>query len=111
MYNMDRSEHILMVYMNSKMATIANFNYVYAGGAHGNYGTTYSSYDLVSQKTINLNDVLTPDGKRKLTGLLAKALRAQFKLKPTTPLSEVLFENKIAPNQNFYITRKGIGFV
>ncbi|RYF79039.1 MAG: DUF3298 domain-containing protein, partial [Chitinophagaceae bacterium] len=34
----------------------------------------------------------------------------QFKLKPTDALTEVLFENKIAPNDNFYITGKGIGF-
>ena len=110
MYNMDQSEHILMVYASPKIVTIANSSYVYSGGAHGNYGTSYSSYDLLNKKEILLNDVLTTDGKKKLSSLLAKALRSQFRLKPTSPLTEVLFENKIAPNQNFYITGKGIGF-
>jgi hypothetical protein len=110
MYNMDQSEHILMVYQSQKIATIADFTYVYSGGAHGNYGTSYSSYDLVNKKELKLTEIITADGKKQLSALLAKAVRAQFKLKPSAPLSEVLFENKIAPNQNFYITGKGIGF-
>jgi len=110
MYNVDQSEHILMVYQSPKIATIADFTYVYSGGAHGNYGTSYSSYDLVNKKQLKLADVMTAEGKKKLNALLAKAVRLQFNLKPSAPLTEVLFENKIAPNQNFYITGKGIGF-
>lgn len=110
MYNVDQSEHILMVYQSPKIVTIADFTYVYSGGAHGNYGTSYSSYDLVNKKQLKLADIFNAEGKKKLSVLLAKSIRAQFKLKPTAPLTEVLFENKIAPNQNFYITGKGIGF-
>jgi hypothetical protein len=110
MYNMDQSENILMVYQGAKFISIGDNTYVYSGGAHGNYGTGYSVFDLVNKKEIKLNDVLTAEGKRKVTALLAKALRTQFKLKPSDPLTEVLFENKIAPNQNFYLTGKGIGF-
>ncbi len=110
MYNMDQSEHTLMVYQSSKITTLANFTYLYSGGAHGNYATAYHSYDLVNRKELKLNDIITAEGKVKLNTLLAKALRTQFKLKPADPLTEVLFENKIAPNQNFYITGKGIGF-
>jgi hypothetical protein len=110
MYNVDQSEQILMVYQSQKIASIADFNYVYSGGAHGNYGTSYSCYDLVAKKELKLNDVITAEGKKKLSALLAKSLRGQFNLKPSAPLTEVLFENKIAPNQNFYVTAKGIGF-
>jgi hypothetical protein len=110
MYNVDQSEHILMVYQSPKIATIADFTYVYSGGAHGNYGTSYSSYDLVNKKALKLADVISAEGKKKLSAMLAKAVRTQFKLKPSAPLTEVLFENRIVPNQNFYVTGKGIGF-
>lgn len=110
MYTVDQSEHILMVYQSPKIATIADFTYVYSGGAHGNYGTSYSSYDLVNKKQLKLTDIVTADGKKRLSALLAKSVRAQFRLKPSAPLTEVLFENRITPNQNFYITGKGIGF-
>ncbi|RYF85341.1 MAG: DUF3298 domain-containing protein, partial [Chitinophagaceae bacterium] len=110
MYNMDKSENTLMVYESPKIATLANFTYVYSGGAHGNYSTIYTSYDLVNKKELKLTDVISVEGKKKLGSLLAKSLRSQFKLKPTDALTEVLFENKIAPNDNFYITGKGIGF-
>ena len=64
----------------------------------------------VNRKKLKLNDIITIEGRKKLSAFLAKALRIQFKLKPTEPLTEVLFENTIAPTENFYLTGKGIGF-
>ena len=110
MYMMDQSEHILVVYQDAKIMTLADFTYLYSGGAHGNYATSYHNYDLANKKRLKLTDVITQDGKKKLSGLLAKAVRTQFKLKSSQPLTEVLFENKIAPTENFYLTAKGIGF-
>lgn len=109
--NTDQTDRILLAYHNGYLATFAKFTYLYSGGAHGNYSTRFISVDLAGKKQLQLSDVLTPTGQKQLVPLLAKALRSQFSLKPTDALSEVLFENKIAPNNNFYVTQKGIGFV
>ena len=45
------------------------------------------------------------------SALLEKYFRSQYGLKPTDSLAEGgLFENHIEPNDNFYLTGKGIGF-
>ncbi|HEV7334184.1 MAG TPA: RsiV family protein [Flavisolibacter sp.] len=111
MYNTDQTDRVLLAYYDGKLATVARFSYLYSGGAHGNYNTTFHSFDLTNKKQLKLADVMTPAGQKQLISLLAKTLRSQFKLKPTDSLSEVLFENKITPNNNFYVTSKGIGFV
>lgn len=110
-YNTDQSDRILLAHYNGNLATFARFSYLYSGGAHGNYSTTFQSFDLAGKKQLKLADVVTPAGQKQLNALLAKALRSQYKLKPADPLSEVLFENRISPNNNFYVTGKGIGFV
>jgi hypothetical protein len=110
-YNTDQTERILLAYYNGNLVTFAKFSYVYSGGAHGNFSTRFQSFDLISKKQLALSDVLTTAGQKQLVPQLTKALQSQFSLKPTDALSEVLFENKIAPNNNFYVTAKGIGFV
>src|ERR1051325_8865575 len=71
-YNNDQTEEILMVYQSPKLFTIAQFSYAYTGGAHGNYGTSYSSYDLVNKKELKLTDVISLEGKKKLPALLER---------------------------------------
>jgi hypothetical protein len=108
--NMNQVSRLMIVYQSRKILTTAIYTYTYSGGAHGNYGTSYASYDLLLSKKLRLSDVITPAGKIKLSILLEKYFRTTYKLKSTGPLTEILFENKIEPNNNFYITGKGIGF-
>jgi hypothetical protein len=103
---------MLIAFQSSKILTMAFFNYAYTGGAHGNYGTYYTSADLTSNKVLALDNIITEGGKKQLRTLLEKNFRKQYNLKPTDSLTDEggLFENKIEPNKNFYITGKGIGF-
>ena len=110
-YNLDEDDKMLIAFQSTKILTLAFTNYAYTGGAHGNYGTSYTSVDLTSNKVLTLDNVITDAGKRQLRKLLEKNFRLQQNLKPTDSLSDGgLFENKIEPNKNFYITAKGIGF-
>ena len=110
-YNLDEDSKMLIAFQSSKMMVFAFTFYSYTGGAHGNYGTSYTSVDLTSNKVLALDQVITESGKRQLQNLLEKNFRKQFNLKPTDSLTEGgLFENKIEPNENFYVTGKGIGF-
>jgi hypothetical protein len=67
--------------------------------------------DLVNNKVLEYDDVFTGKAKKGLGSLLEKHFRLQYKLKATDSLQEGgLFENKIEPNDNFYLTGAGIGF-
>ncbi len=109
--NMEESSRLLIVYHSYKLLTLAYYTYSYSGGAHGNHGTDYSSYDLLNNKKLRLTDLLTADGRLQLPKLLEKYFRKEKKLRPNEALTEGgLFENTIGPNDNFYVTGNGIGF-
>jgi hypothetical protein len=110
-FNMDVSDQMMIVYSSSKLIILAHSNYAYTGGAHGNYGTSYIPVDLLNNKKLSLNDLVSPAGKKQLPKLLEKYFRLAYSLEKTDSLMEGgLFENKIEPNDNFYITTKGICF-
>jgi hypothetical protein len=110
-FSLDQSSQLMIMYRSSKLLTLAQSSYSYTGGAHGNYGTSYISLDLVNNKELRLNDVMTDRGQDHLPELLEKYFRKAYAVKANDPLTEGgLFEDNIAPNDNFYITGKGIGF-
>lgn len=105
------SGRLNIIYSSSKILSLANYTYEYIGGAHGNHGTSYSSYNIASHKIITLQDVLTPAGIKMLPALLEKNIRKQYRIKETEKLSEtLLFGDTIEPNDNFFVTGKGIVF-
>jgi hypothetical protein len=110
-YSLSESQQVLIVYHSPQLLTLASHYYTYTGGAHGNYGTTYTSIDLTSRKKIALSQVLNPAGIKNLKSLLEMQFRNDRGLKSGEPLTEGgLFENTIEPNENFFLTSKGIGF-
>jgi hypothetical protein len=98
-------------FVSSDLLSLRNFVYEYSGGAHGNYGVSFYNFSLKTQKKLSLNDVLSKPRQKELSKLLESKLRENYQLKPKAPLTEVLFEDKINYNNNFYITEKGIGFL
>lgn len=110
-FNADETQTINIVFQSSQLLTLASLVYSYTGGAHGNYGTSYLSIDLVNNKKLSLDDVLSGSGEKQLSRLLGKYFRKENNLKDTDALTEGgLFENKIEPNNNFFVTGKGISF-
>lgn len=110
-YSLDQVTSLQIVYHSPQVLTLASFNYSYTGGAHGNYGSSYTSFDLSTNKPFTLVQILTGTGIAKLNKLLEKYFRQQYKVKAGDPLTEGgLFEDHIEANDNFYVTGKGIGF-
>ena len=111
-YSLAQNQYVGVCYQSNKILSLYNFVYSYTGGAHGNYGTSYTSINLANGKKIKLEDALLPGQKAKLNALLEKHFRKSRNVKPGESLSEVggLFENKIEANNNFYLTGKGIVF-
>jgi hypothetical protein len=110
-YNRESYSNVTVAYMSPKIISFSQFNYSYSGGAHGNHGTSYKVVDLKKKRVLALKDVITPEGRQHLSRLLEKHFRLDHSLAPQDSLQEAgLFENKIEPNENFYLTSKGIGF-
>ena len=101
----------MVCYQAPKLLSLAGYHYSYTGGAHGNYGTTYIALNLATNKKMTVDDIVTKEGVTTLNALLEKNFRKQYEVKPTEKLTNAgLFENKIEPNDNFFLTGKGIGF-
>lgn len=109
--NYETDQSVFIYYNTPKLLTVGYNSYYYTGGAHGMHGTSVYSYDLESRKEINIEDVLKPGYENKLGAALAKAVRSRYQLTANQPLSEILFEDQVAPNENFGLTSKGIFFV
>ena len=110
-YNNDETKHLLVVYQSAEWLTLAAWHYSYMGGAHGNYATDYTVLHAKNGTAAKIEDILLPSGKKQLPGLLDKAFRRQYELTAGEKLSDGgLFDDSIAPNDNFYLTEKGIGF-
>lgn len=85
-------------------------SYTYTGGAHGLEGRTAVCYDMKEKKEMQLSDVISIDSV-SLQKIVEKNFREQSGLKTGQPLTEILFENKLPANDNFYFTNKGMGFI
>ncbi|HEX5152109.1 MAG TPA: DUF3298 domain-containing protein [Parafilimonas sp.] len=110
-FNMEEIQTINIAYQSTELLTLANSSYSYTGGAHGNYATGYMSIDMAKNKKLSLDDILSASGKSQLRRLLEKYFRREYNVKDNEALTEGgLFENKIEPNKNFFITGKSIGF-
>lgn len=110
-FTSDQTKRAMVAYSGKAFLSIALFTYAYTGGAHGNYGTQFQSFNLHTGKQLQLKEVLTAAGIRALPKLLAAAYRKREGLSASAPLTEGgLFDNKINPTDNFFVTGKVIGF-
>lgn len=110
--NWENQEDLLVYYYTPSFICLSSTGYYYTGGAHGNFGTLYRVISLMESKQLILDDVLTAKGQETLGGLLEKKFRKQYEVKDSETLQDGgLFGDKIEPNDNFYLTGRGIGFV
>ncbi|MCD2425249.1 DUF3298 and DUF4163 domain-containing protein [Niabella pedocola] len=99
-----------LIYNNNGYAILSVGNYAYTGGAHGMYGQTMLCLDMQQQKELALSDVLHIDSAT-LQPILEQHLRTRYKIAQNKPLTDILFDERLALTDNFYFTPKGIGFI
>ncbi|MBO9592104.1 MAG: DUF3298 and DUF4163 domain-containing protein [Niabella sp.] len=99
-----------LIYNNNGYAVLSVGNYAYTGGAHGMYGQTMLCLDMQQQKELALSDLLHIDSAT-LQPILEHHLRIRYKIAPNKPLTDILFDERLALTDNFYFTPKGIGFI
>jgi hypothetical protein len=76
----------------------------FAGGAHGYYFESYKVFDLNKNVVVNQNDIL----KNAKDPAWDQVLKSHFN---EPEQKEMLLDDKIAPNNNFYFDDKKITFV
>ena len=108
--NYARTSEMQVLFNEKYLLSMGYSGYAFDGGAHGNYGTTLASYDLVAKKHLTLDDVFKPNYQNTVSAALDKALRKKYNLDPKETLNQFLFDNKIEATNNFAVTRKGILF-
>jgi len=108
--NYESMQEVSVRYNERGYVILESLSYDYSGGAHGNYGSALYCLDAASKRRLALQDVIAADSSQLRT-LLEKNFRAQIRLAASRPLTEYLFENRLMPNDNFYFTNKGIGFL
>ncbi|MBX2928139.1 MAG: DUF3298 and DUF4163 domain-containing protein [Saprospiraceae bacterium] len=109
-YSYEQNASVEVLYNQNNLLTLGYWDYWYGGGAHGNYATLLATYDLQNRKEIKLEDVFRPEYETKLGPTLAQAVRSRFSLSASEPLSAVLFDDEVAPTENFGLTGKGVIF-
>ncbi|MBC7889992.1 MAG: DUF3298 domain-containing protein [Ferruginibacter sp.] len=103
---------VLVMYENEKHITIAQYNAGYTGGAHGSFATSLTTFNKQTGKKLKLSDVVNAAGIQLLPMVLDQVARQQYNIKNNKPLDQNGFlVRKISPNQNFYLTGDGIGFM
>lgn len=99
-----------LIYNSNGYAVLSVGNYAYTGGAHGMYGQTMLCMDMKQKKELALQDLVNIDSA-SLQPLLERHFRTRYQIAGNKPLTEVLFEDRLALTDNFYFTPRGIGFI
>ena len=108
--NYARTSEMQVLFNEKDLLSLGYSGYSFSGGAHGNYGTTLASYDLMTKKRFTLDDIFKSNYQKSVSSALEKALRKKYNLNPKEGLNQFLFEEKIEATNNFAVTRKGILF-
>jgi len=105
-------EYTLELFSSTKHTfTISFSGGGYTGGAHGNYGISFSNYNIKNGKKINLSDLIS-NGKKSLSRAVEKYYRQKNGIKPNENLTSYdWFNDKFILAENFAITDKGIYFL
>ena len=92
------------------LLTLAFKEYSYTGGAHGNYGTRFRTYDIKNKKVVTLNDLFKPNYKSVLNAAVVRSAKRHFNVSPKGSLEDRIFHSTVEANDNFMVNRKGILF-
>lgn len=108
-YTSQQASYVL--FREGNLLSLAYFGYDYAGGAHGNYGTTGASYDLRTGRRLRYTDIFRPEAARQLPALLAVAVRPLIGLGASEPLDKELFVKQMPITHNVFLTTGGVEFI
>ncbi len=99
-----------IVFQNKSVLSVLQFFNSYTGGAHGVYSTSLKSINLKTLKELTLKEIIKQDKQHKFTNVLRNKLLKAMEERNGDKSYFSDFD-KIQPNDNFFITDKGIKFI
>lgn len=97
------------LYNNHDIWSYELSTYMFTGGAHGIYTTTYQTFDLQKGKSLLLNDLISEKNRATIDELLRKQLAIDLKLTNINELSKKDYSpENIVATDNFYAGKNGI---
>jgi hypothetical protein len=109
-FSYEQNSSVEVLYNQNNLLTLGYWDYWFTGGAHGNYATFLTAYDVQNRKEIRLEDVFVPGYEAKIGPALDRAVRSRYSLAKSESLTSVLFDDTVAPTDNFGLTGKGVIF-
>ena len=106
--NYESSFRIDIDYNKENYLVLPTTIYEFAGGAHGNYATLYSCYDVLNKKRLQISDIFDADSTT-LQQLIESQYRIDNHLKPNDDLTDI-YDNTLPPTDNFYFNEIGVCF-
>ncbi len=106
--NWEQESYTIPVYNEQNLLSIEQNWYNYMGGVHGDYGKKYQVINLKTGQKIKLANLFSDGSQEELTELIKRKI---LENRQATSLEEEgYYADKIKPTENFYLTKKGIGF-
>lgn len=105
----ESSKNSWVMYNEHGLVVFESLGYLYMGGAHGMYGSTYTCADVQGRRVWKLGDIMKVDTV-KLMDLIELEARRQYKIKKGEKLSTQLLVDTIPVTDNIYFTESGITF-
>jgi hypothetical protein len=94
--------HILSFYID---------HYAFTGGAHGFQTRQFTVVNLWTGKEVGLKDIFKENYETRLSAIIRDKAHIKIHLPASQSLMDAgFFTDTIKPSDNFYITRRGIGF-
>ncbi|MDQ6723347.1 MAG: DUF3298 and DUF4163 domain-containing protein [Thermoproteota archaeon] len=106
--NYSLSQNLYVRYNENDIVILESEYYMFSGGAHGNYGNTFFCFDVAAKKQLKLSDIIAVDSAT-LQPIVEKYFRTEYNVKSN--LNEILFNNHLPANDNFYFNEKKIGYL
>jgi hypothetical protein len=111
-YSEQIEDKVEVMYEDKKVIALTHYNYVFSGGAHGNYSTSIVNINKQTGALVSLKNVLTTEGLKALPAILEAVVMQQYNLDKSKSLEDNgLFVKTLEPSDNFYITNGNLGFL
>lgn len=111
-YNSTLDQNFSVSFESPEIIVIESHNYIYEGGAHGLFGSSFINIDKKKLKLITVKDVILNTNSKMLLRVLEKRYRQQNGAAFNTKLTELgLSEDQLTSlSDEFYISKNGITF-
>ncbi|MBA3647566.1 MAG: DUF3298 and DUF4163 domain-containing protein [Chitinophagales bacterium] len=111
MYNWSTLTQTQVLFNENYILSLRKLNYEYTGGAHGNSSFVNLVFNLHTGYPLKLDDILKPSEINQISQLENGQLRKDYNIQAGHALTDAGFLiDKVESNNNFFITKSGLGF-